>query len=373
MAELLGQEAASFTLEAEIKAGQEDYRYRIEIKIEPLSGRLSVADEYLALLTAKGEPKGRPAVERVDKNLHIRRKSKPAHPRQESIGANHSMLSDQRLGGNEYRWLEAVRQELSDWRTYYLDPRVAMRSAQPPSDVRDIGLLGGDIAPFLYKLRAEEPKRFEAIRRTLRSLVPNVEDLAVDLDKRRGTLDLWIRQGGVDYSSRIVSEGTLRVLALCAIAVNPWSGSVLAFEEPENGVRPRRLELIASLLCWLATEPGRQVIVTTHSPLFCDAIQRQARSAPDQIGLFQVGRDHQTTFVQPFEAAAPLTRFSTSSGPNFAVVQGPRDRPARAAAGRELRSSAPCARYKGRRDPRSGPRRAGPVPHRRSLPPARRA
>lgn len=338
-----------------------------------MSGRLRVADEYLALLTAKGEPRGRPAVERVAGSLHIRRKSKPAHPRQEPIGANHSMLSDPRLGGNEYRWLEAVRRELSDWRTYSLDPRVAMRSAQPPSDVRDIGLPGGDIAPFLYKLRAEEPKRFEAIRRTLRPLVPSVEDLAVDLDKRRGTLDLWIRQGGVDYSSRIVSEGTLRVLALCAIAVNPWSGSVLAFEEPENGVHPRGLELIASLLCSLATEPGRQIIVTTHSPLFCHTILRQARSAPDQIGLFQVGRDHQTTFVRRFEATAPFTPFSTSSGPNFAVVLGRRDQPARAAAAREFRSSTPCARCIGRPGPRSGPRRAGPAPRRRSLPPVRRA
>lgn len=306
LAELLGQESATFCLEAEVTARKDNYRYRVEVKIEPQSGRLSIADEYLALLTAGGQPKGRPAVERIADQLYIRRKSRPAHPRQEPIGANHSILSDPRLGGNEYRWLEAVRQELLDWRTYYLDPRVAMRSAQPPSDVRDIGLLGGDIAPFLYKLRAEEPRRFEAIKRMLRSLVPSVEDLSVDLDKRRGTLDLWIRQGGVDFSSRIVSEGTLRVLALCAIAFNPWSGSLLAFEEPENGVHPRRLELIAPLLCSLARESNRQVVVTTHSPLFCDKMLREARSAPNQVGLFRVGRDQDTTFVRPFEVTGPL-------------------------------------------------------------------
>lgn len=306
LAELLGQKSAAFTLEAEVAAGKDEYRYRIEVTIEPASGRLSVADEYLAQLTARGEPRGRPAVERVAGNLHIRRKSRPAHPRQEPLGANHSILSDPRLGGNEYRWLEAVRQELSDWRTYYLDPRGAMRSAQPPSDVRDIGLLGGDIAPFLYKLRAEKPKHFEAIKRTLRSLVPSVEDLSVDLDKRRGTLDLWIRHGGIDYSSRIVSEGTLRVLALCAIAVNPWGGSLLAFEEPENGVHPRRLELITPLLCSLAMEANRQVVVTTHSPLFCDAMLRQARSAPGQVKLFRVGRDRDATFIEPFDVSGPL-------------------------------------------------------------------
>jgi len=306
LAELLSASSAQFSLEADLTVGKDSYRYRIAVAIEPGSGRLSTAEEYVAQLGARGEPKGRPAIEGVGSNLHIRRKSKPAHPRQETIGLNHSILSDPRLGGLEYRILERTREEFSGWRTYYLDPRVAMREAQPPSDVRDIGVLGGGIAPLLYRLQAEHPKHFQAVSRTLRSIVPSVEELTVDLDKRRGTLDILIRQGGVDYSSRIVSEGTLRVLALCAIAVNPWGGSLLAFEEPENGVHPRRLELIAQLLLSLALEQERQVVVTTHSPLFCDAVLKGARSRPEDVGLFNVRRDGQATVVQPFDITGPL-------------------------------------------------------------------
>jgi len=120
------------------------------------------------------------------------------------------------------------------------------------------------------------------------------------------TLDVIIRQDGTDYSSRIVSEGTLRVLALCAIAVNPWGGSLLAFEEPENGVHPRRLELIANLLLSLALPQGRQVIVTTHSPLFCDAVLKGAGSYRNDIGLFNVRREAQATVVQSFDITGPL-------------------------------------------------------------------
>ena len=304
--ELLGLPRASFSLEADLTAGKDSYRYRIEVAIEPGSGRLSVADEYLAQLGAKGAPRGNAAVEKMGPNLHIRRKSKPAHPRQEPLGLNHAIVSDPRLAGVEYRALERTRQELSGWRTYYLDPRVAMRAARPPSDVQDIGVLGGAIAPFLYRLRGEYPKHFQAIARTLRSLVPSVEDLTVDLDERRGTLDILVRQSGVDYSSRIVSEGTLRVLALCAIAVNPWGGSLLAFEEPENGVHPRRLELIAQLLVSLALEQDRQVVVTTHSPVFCDAVLKSARSRPTEIGLFNVQRVGAATAVRPFDVTGPL-------------------------------------------------------------------
>lgn len=306
LAELLSQREARFTLEADLTAGRETYRYRVAVVIQPGSGTLTTSDEYLALLGAKGAPKGRAAIERVDSNLHIRRKSKPAHPRQETVGLNHTVLSDPRFGGAEYSGLERTRRELADWRTYYLDPRVAMRTARPPSDVRDIGVLGEHIAPFLYKLKAEHGGHFDAILRTLRSIIPSIEAIDVDLDKRRGTLDLLVRQNGTDFSARIVSEGTLRVLALCAIAVNPWGGSLLAFEEPENGVHPRRLELIAQLLLSLALEQERQVVVTTHSPLFCDAILKEARSRPDDTGLFNVRRSGRGTEIRPFDVTGPL-------------------------------------------------------------------
>ena len=307
---LLGEKSASFEIEAELSVRKESFRYRFKTEIEPDSGRLTITDEYLAQLGAQGEPKGKPSIECVDKDdgrsVHIRRKSKPAHPRQEEVGLNHTILSDPRLGGVEYRAIERVREELSGWRMYYLDPRVAMRKARPPSDVRDIGVLGDEIAPFLYRLRAENEKAFKSVSRTLKLIIPSVEEMTVDLDKRRGTLDITIRQDGIDYSSRVVSEGTLRVLALCSIAANPWGGSLLAFEEPENGVHPRRTELIAKLLHSLATEQERQVIVTTHSPLFCDAVLDLAGGQEGVVGLFNVQRLEQATSIKPFSAPGRL-------------------------------------------------------------------
>ena len=305
---LLQKGSDRFTLEADLATGKGKYRYRIEPEIDFKSGQLSVNDEYLAELGAAGNPKGTPAIERVGPNLHIRRKGKPAHPRQEQVGLNHSILSDRSLGGHGYPWLEQVREELLNWRTYYFEPRMQMRNEESPADVFDIGIHGEYIASFLYKLRAEHPKHFDSVFRTLRSIVPSIETLSVELDERRGTLNLLIRQAGVEYSSRVLSEGTLRVLALCTIALNQWGGSLLALEEPENGVHPRRLELIARLLFSLAEQRQRQVIVTTHSPLFADAILKVKREAspPSDIGLFNVRLAAQGTVVEPFDVAGPL-------------------------------------------------------------------
>lgn len=309
LAELLTrQELSKFQLEVELAAegSKLNYLYRVEIGIQPASGSLLVTDEYLTTLTKSGAPKGNPSIELVGDQLHIRRKGKPAHPRQEQICANHSMLSDLRFSGTDYQAIEECRTELAGWRTYYLDPRVAMREAHPPADVTDIGVIGDAIAPFLYRLRAEKPRYFDAVRRTLCSLIPSVEDLTVDLDKRRGTLDIQIKQDGVEFSSRIVSEGTLRVLALCCIAVNPWTGHLVAFEEPENGVHPRRIELIAKLLHSLAVDQRRQVIVTTHSPLFCDAVLRLGEQGPPSIGLYNVKRDYRGTRISEFKRTGQL-------------------------------------------------------------------
>jgi predicted ATPase len=311
LAALLNMKDVRFKLDADLDVGRDRYRYWIEVAIQPDSGALSVADEYLTSLTGKGEPKGNPSIEQKEneqkeRQLRIRRKSKPAHPRSEIIGLNHSLLSDPRLGGVEYRAIEKCRNELVGWRVYYLDPRIAMRTAKPPQAVSDIGVLGENIAPFLYRLRADSSKHFDAIKRTLRTVVPSVENLNVELDKRYGTLDITVTQGGKEFSSRIISEGTLRVLALCAIAVNPWGGGLIAFEEPENGVHPRRIELIAKLIVSLAKNQKRQVIVTTHSPLFCDAILRETRPQADDVALLNVRQGTKGTEVHPFDVTGPL-------------------------------------------------------------------
>ncbi len=307
---LLTRRKATFQLEAQLSAPGGDDRYRIEVAVAPPSGTATIEDEYLVPLTTRGKLRGKPVIERHGDVIRIRRRTKPAHPWEEAVGLNHALISNKRYSGKEYAAIERARAVLSSFRTYYLDPRTAMRNPQPPREVDDIGPLGESIASFLYRVQAEKPKIFRAIRRTLCTLIPSVGDLIIDLDKRRGVLNLEILQQGTPFSSRIISEGTLRVLALICVATNPWGGSLVAFEEPENGVHPRRIELVAEILGSLAlTEsPERQVILTTHSPLFCSSVMKLAVGHPEKVRLYRVVRERGssgTGFV-PFEPLGPL-------------------------------------------------------------------
>lgn len=284
-------------------------RYAVEIAIAPLSGAISVDYELLQRLSRAGTPQGKAVIETsTDRKTRIRRRSKPGHPWEEAVGQNHTHLSNRRYSGPEYPLVEAVRRELASFRSYYLDPRDAMREARAPQEVDDIGARGENIAPFLYRLKGEKPRIFDSVRRTMRTIIPSVEDVTVDLDARRGVLGIEIRQNGTPFSSRIVSEGTLRVLGLICVAINPWSGSLIAFEEPENGVHPRRIELIANLFASLSQRgrSGRQVILTTHSPIFCSSVLRMAKEQTGEIVLYRAVQSGRFSRFIRFDPLGPL-------------------------------------------------------------------
>jgi predicted ATPase len=325
--ELVERDQVRLDLEVDLHApplaGKQDaLRYRIAIAATPRSGEVRVVDEFLTRLNREGKERGnfKPRIEAAGGHLVVRQLSEAGTPRHEPLGLNHSLVSNlQYSGETRYPDFDRLRAELGGWRTYYLDPARAMRSAQPPRETTDIASSGELIAPFLYRLKGSKHlKHFQAITRALRTAIPSIEQLDVDLDPDRGTLDVRVRQLGTEFSSRVVSEGTLRILALCCIAANPWPPRLVAFEEPENGVHPRRIDVIADLLVSIASSQDRQVIVTTHSPAFVTAMLERQRQTTDLVAFVRCVQDGRSTRVEPETASTTrpnIARSPSSSRP----------------------------------------------------------
>lgn len=70
-------------------------------------------------------------------------------------------------------------------------------------------------------------------------------------------------ENGLEAPSWVLSDGTLRMLALTILAFLPHESAVYMVEEPENGVHPKALEII---LRSLSSIPGAQMLLATHSP-----------------------------------------------------------------------------------------------------------
>lgn len=247
-------------------------RYRIRIEISPKTGVLRVVDEYLgALKQVKREllpdEQRNPFLERVDGRLRLRMEGQ-ARPMEYEPGLNYAIVS-QPLYPPHYPHLTAFREELASWQFYYFEPR-AMREESPVKEVHRLHSSGDDLAAFYYTLKREDPKQFDNLQRALRMLVPTLERIdAVLTEEGRVRLEVWER--GVGFSAKVVSEGTLRLLALLAIISPSNPSTVIGLEEPENGVHPRRLKLIADLL--RNASRYRQILVNTHSPLLPEYLQ----------------------------------------------------------------------------------------------------
>ena len=248
-----------------------DLRYRIEIEMLPKLGVLRVADEYLAALNTKGElsQKRKPFLEQVDNQLHLRMEGQ-SHPTRYERGLSYSILSMAHYPPH-HPHLVAIRQELASWFTFYFEPRERMRLPNPVKEVHHIGLMGEDLAAFLNTLQGLNPRQFESVEKSLHAMIPSVTGIEVGVNNL-GEVELVLREGEKRVSARGLSEGTLRILGLLALVSPKEPPALIGFEEPENGVHPRRIRRIAQFLETRMLLEDIQFIVTTHSTLLPDLI-----------------------------------------------------------------------------------------------------
>ena len=270
-------------------------RYKLEVEVIPRSGILRVKDEFLSALNERGEQVSRPLpfIERTKDKIHVRMEGQ-SHPTYHDRYLDHTILS-RPLYPPHYPHLVAMRQELASWFIFYFEPREKMRAANPVKEVR----MGEELSSFLNTLQAIDPKQFRGIEKSLHMIIPSITGLQVSVNTL-GEVELQVKEGTVSVPARLVSEGTLRVLGLLALGGMKDSPSLIGFEEPENGVHPRRIQLIAELLKNMANASKTQLVVTTHSPILTGMI-------PDE-SLYICKKESGATIIEPFNTLGPLMR-----------------------------------------------------------------
>ncbi|CAM3180830.1 AAA family ATPase [Actinomyces slackii] len=157
--------------------------------------------------------------------------------------------------------------ELESWRFIALEPSLirAMDSVDAPGELEGSG---AHLAAFL-NAQAEEQGRevYDALRHALWEII-DLRDL--DVVRNGDFLELRAQAGdGPLLPARALSDGTLRMLVLGALATTTQPSGAIFLEEPENGVHPGRLHALLDLLRRMSEPQGdalRQVVVNTHSP-----------------------------------------------------------------------------------------------------------
>ncbi|MCX7926041.1 MAG: AAA family ATPase [Fimbriimonadales bacterium] len=148
---------------------------------------------------------------------------------------------------------------------------------------------GRNLAAMLLRLQRRYPERYQQLIETIRLALPFFGDFVLEPLEHERTMLRW-RERGRDavFSPQAFSDGGLRYICLMTLFHLPaeWLPSTILLDEPELGLHPQAIRLLAAALRSAATET--QVIVSTQSPLLLDNF------APEEIVVVERGEEGST-------------------------------------------------------------------------------
>ncbi len=149
-----------------------------------------------------------------------------------------------------------------------------------------------NLAPLLYRMKEKQPRDYQAIIEVVGLAAPFFDDLRFDLNEERGDIKWWWLQKGSDYKFHPsqISDGTLRFICLATVLLQPNPPSTILLDEPELGLHPYALALLAGLI--QKASKRTQVIVSTQSAALIDHFQ------PEDIILVEHKND-ESVFSRP--------------------------------------------------------------------------
>lgn len=179
--------------------------------------------------------------------------------------------------------IASLRRFISGWYLSYFVPDQA-RGLPEAGPEEHLSRTGENLANVVQFLDEQHPDVLRSILERLRQRIPGLEQVAAErtID---GRLVLRFKDGPFrdPFLSRFVSDGTLKMFAYLVLLMDPTPPPLLCVEEPENGLHPKLLGILAEEFRIHAAGKGdaSQVLVSSHSPFFVDALH------PEELWVMQ--------------------------------------------------------------------------------------
>jgi predicted ATPase len=188
----------------------------------------------------------------------------------------------------EHPRVAALRDFITGWYVSYFS--VDNTRGQPEAGPQErLSRTGDNLANVIQFLAEQHPQRLDQIFEVLRRRVPRIERVLADA-MPDGRLLLTIKDAPFDNPilARFASDGTLKLLAYLVLLYDPFPPPFIGIEEPENFLHPRLLYGLAEE-CRASAQRG-QLLVTTHSPFFLNALRPEEVRAlyRDSSGYTQI-------------------------------------------------------------------------------------
>jgi predicted ATPase len=167
--------------------------------------------------------------------------------------------------------VSALRQFITGWYLSYLtaDNTRARTEAGPQER---LSIPGDNLPNVIQYLKEQHPDKLDQILTTLSRRIPRLEKVEAEM-MPDGHLLLQVKDAPFErpVQAKFASDGTLKMLAYLTVLYDPEPPQLIGIEEPENQLHPRLLPELAGEC--RAASANSQLMVTTHSPFFVDALK----------------------------------------------------------------------------------------------------
>ena len=120
----------------------------------------------------------------------------------------------------DFKHILAVREEFRSWKFLQLNPEDLRMPTSKTLGEDVITYTGKNLAAALFRIKQEDTYNLKEISRKLNEFIPDfvAVDVLDDKENKQYIIMLTDRTGKT-YSSRVLSEGTMRILTLCVILI----------------------------------------------------------------------------------------------------------------------------------------------------------
>ena len=170
----------------------------------------------------------------------------------------------------------AMMRLLTDHQIYQFHDTSDSSTMKNSWDVNDNHRLhghGGNLAAVLYRLEHEDIRRFDIICRHIGRVLPVFDRFVIEESYGKVLLRWKAKWADKTFGAHLTSDGSLRFFALVTLLNLPSEmlPSVILLDEPELGLHPTAIGLVAGMIEQLSHE--KQLIVATQSPLLVDEFE----------------------------------------------------------------------------------------------------
>ena len=138
---------------------------------------------------------------------------------------------------------------------------------------------GSNLSAVLYGLSTGDDDQRATLQRLLEKIRQLPDEPYVEFDftltELRDVIFGFQESSGYKVDARVLSDGTLRTLAILTAFETVAEGSRIVVEEFDNGLHPSRVRVLTEAITEVAENRRLQVLVTTHNPATMNFLTRE--------------------------------------------------------------------------------------------------